>query len=59
MKVIVNNVGSLDGNVDAVVSVARIDGSKEVIQRPNVEIPAGGVGLISLDWPNFKWITMD
>ena len=63
VKVIVNNVGSLDGNVDAVVSVARIDGSKEVIQRPNVEIPAGGVGLISLDWAptssGLQWIEIE
>ena len=63
VKVMVNNVGSLDGNVDAVVSVARIDGTKEVIQRPNVEIPAGGIGLISLDWAptssGLQWIEVE
>jgi hypothetical protein len=45
------------------VSVTRIDGSTEVIQRPNVEIPAGGVGLISLDWApttrGVQWIEVE
>ena len=63
VKILVNNVGSLDGSVDAVVSVARIDGTKEVIQRPNVEIPAGGVGLISLDWAptssGLQWVEVE
>jgi hypothetical protein len=59
----VNNVGSLDGNIDAVISVTRIDGSSEVIQRPNVEVPAGGIGLISLDWAptnrGVQWIEVE
>ncbi|MBT4925053.1 MAG: hypothetical protein HON16_04820, partial [Euryarchaeota archaeon] len=63
VKVLVNNVGTLDGNIDAIVSVTRIDGSTEVIQRPNVEIPAGGVGLISLDWApttrGVQWIEVE
>ena len=63
VKILVNNVGSLDGSVDAVVSVVRIDGTKEVIQRPNVEIPAGGVGLISLDWAptssGLQWVEVE
>ncbi|HJL60002.1 MAG TPA: hypothetical protein QF621_06595, partial [Candidatus Thalassarchaeaceae archaeon] len=63
VKVLVNNIGSLDGNIDAVISVSRIDGSTEVIQRTNVEVPAGGVGLISLDWApttrGVQWIDVE
>jgi len=63
VKVLVNNIGSLDGNIDAVISVTRIDGSTEVIQRPNVEVPAGGIGLISLDWApttrGVQWIEVE
>ena len=63
VKVLVNNIGSLDGNINAVISVTRIDGSTEVIQRPNIEVPAGGVGLISLDWApttrGVQWIEVE
>ena len=63
VQILVNNVGSLDGTVDATVSVVRLNGSKETLQRPSVEVPAGGVGLISLDWSPTKegiqWIEVE
>ena len=63
VKILVNNVGTLDGDIDATISVTRIDGSTEVIQRPNVVVPAGGIGLISLDWApttqGVQWIEVE
>ena len=63
VQILVNNIGSLDGTVDATVNVVRLNGSKETLQRPSVEIPAGGVGLISLDWSPTKegiqWIEVE
>ena len=63
VQILVNNVGSLDGSVDAVVYVVRLNGTREVLQRPSVEIPAEGIGLISLDWApeleGIQWIEVD
>ncbi len=63
VKVLVNNIGTLDGDIDAVIRVARIDGTTEVIQRPNIAVAAGGIGLISLDWAptaqGIQWIEVE
>ncbi len=59
----VDNTGSLDGTVDATVYVVKLNGTKEVLQRPSIDIPAEGKGLISLDWvptsQGIQWIEVE
>ena len=63
VQALVSNTGSLDGTVDATAYVVRINGTKEVLQRPSIDIPAGGKGLISIDWvptsEGVQWIEVE
>ncbi|MED5307950.1 MAG: hypothetical protein VYA95_01245, partial [Candidatus Thermoplasmatota archaeon] len=63
VQALVSNIGSLDGTVDATAYVVRLNGTKEVLQRPNMEIPAEGKGLISIDWvpttEGIQWIEVE
>ena len=63
VQALVSNTGSLDGTVDATAYVVRLNGTKEVLQRPSIEIPAGGKGLISIDWvpttEGVQWIEVE
>ena len=63
VQALVDNTGSLDGTVDATVYVVKFNGTKEVLQRPSIDIPAEGKGLISLDWvptsQGIQWIEVE
>ena len=63
VQALVSNIGSLDGTVDATAYVVRLNGTKEVLQRPNMDIPAEGKGLISIDWvpttEGIQWIEVE
>ena len=63
VQALVSNTGSLDGTVDATAYVVRLNGTKEVLQRPSIDIPAGGKGLISIDWvptlEGVQWIEVE
>ena len=63
VQALVSNVGSLDGTVQATAYIVRLNGTKEVLQRPNLEIPAEGKGLISIDWvpttEGVQWVEVE
>ncbi len=63
VQALVSNTGSLDGTVDATAYVVRLNGTKEVLQRPSIDIPAAGKGLISIDWvpttEGVQWIEVE
>jgi len=63
VQALVDNTGSLDGTVDATVYVVKLNGTKDVLQRPSIDIPAQGKGLISLDWvptsQGIQWIEVE
>ena len=63
VQALVSNVGSLDGTVQATAYVVRLNGSKDLLQRPSLEIPAEGKGLISIDWvptmEGVQWIEIE
>jgi hypothetical protein len=63
VQALVDNTGSLDGTVDATVYVVKLNGSKDVLQRPSIDIPAGGKGLITVDWAptsqGIQWIEVE
>ena len=63
VQALVSNDGSLDGTVQATAYVVRLNGTKEVLQRPTLEIPAQTKGLISIDWvpttEGIQWIEID
>ena len=63
MQALVSNDGSLDGTVQATAYVVRLNGTKEVLQRPTLEIPAQTKGLISIDWvpttEGIQWIEIE
>ncbi|MEC7097124.1 MAG: hypothetical protein VXW70_02875, partial [Candidatus Thermoplasmatota archaeon] len=63
VQALVSNDGSLDGTVQATAYVVRLNGTKEVLQRPTLEIPAQTKGLISIDWvpttEGIQWIEIE
>lgn len=63
VQALVDNTGSLDGTVDATVYVVKLNGTKEVLQRPSIDIPAQGKGLITVDWAptsqGIQWIEVE
>ena len=63
VQALVSNDGSLDGTVQATAYIVRLNGTKEVLQRPSLEIPAEGKGLISIDWvptaEGIQWIEVE
>jgi len=46
----VQNSGTLDGDVEVTFSSIEMDGTRSLIQRKTVSVPAGAIAVVSLDW---------
>nr|MCS5533865.1 hypothetical protein [Candidatus Poseidoniaceae archaeon] len=60
VQISVKNIGTLDGTTDAVITAVAQDGSRSTVRRTSVDVPKGGIGIISLDWgpetSGLQWI---
>jgi hypothetical protein len=60
VQISIKNIGTLDGTTDAVITSVSQDGSRTVVRRTSVDVPKGGIGIISLDWgpetSGLQWI---
>ena len=59
----VQNIGTLDGTTDAVITAVSQDGTRTTVRRTSVDVPKGGIGIISLDWgpesSGLQWIEVE
>ena len=60
VQISVQNVGTLDGTTDAVITAVSLDGTRTTVRRTSVNVPKGGIGIINLDWgpdsSGLQWI---
>jgi len=60
VQISIKNIGTLDGTTDAVITSVSLDGTRITVRRTSVDVPKGGIGIISLDWgpenPGLQWI---
>ena len=60
VQISIKNIGTLDGTTDAVITSVSQDGSRTTVRRTSVDVPKGGIGIISLDWgpeiSGLQWI---
>ena len=56
----VENVGSLDGEVDVRFEIVQIDGTRSLLRSQTLAIAQGAVGTVAVDWkpdaPGAQWI---
>jgi len=56
----VENIGTLDGEIEVVFKSIELDGTESLIQRTTVIASAGSIGIVTLDWgpqrPGFQWV---
>jgi hypothetical protein len=60
VQISVQNIGTLDGTTDAVITAVSQDGTRTTVRRTSVNVPKGGIGIINLDWgpenSGLQWI---
>ena len=56
----VENVGSLDGEVDVRFEIVQIDGTRSLLRSQTLAVAQGAVGTVAVDWkpdaPGAQWI---
>ncbi|MGY8754842.1 MAG: hypothetical protein ACKVIR_04050 [Candidatus Poseidoniales archaeon] len=60
VHVYVRNSGLLAGETSLLIEVVKLDGSREILARPDVELDADSVATVVIDWkpetPGIQWI---
>jgi hypothetical protein len=60
VQISVQNIGTMDGTTDAVITAVSQDGTRTTVRRTSIDVPKGGIGIISLDWgpesSGLQWI---
>jgi hypothetical protein len=46
----VENTGTLAGSIDVLFEAVRMDGSRTLVQRTTVDVEAGAISTVSVDW---------
>ena len=56
----VENTGTLAGSIDVLFEAVRMDGSRTLVQRTSVDVEAGAISTVSVDWgpeePGLQWV---